>query len=245
MAPKDQDWVDEITLEEGKENILEIIMQPNQFCQTCWYWLGLIVNGVDEVYRLRSGLTWSLTRLTSKHCMEVLRLHPHVSFTISYSKCGLCLKDLEVIRPASGLPYIRCVDWKLCPFFRIVHAWLSAMPDRSCNTRLQSTWKRTVYYLQTHGRFKTSEESIPTHSSNGLMNYLWMFRKHNLQCIALKKTSPHNWTQSNAFQDQGCKDNLPIRKTGILEHSTCLLYYWTLIHFLIYVILVRIILYLQ
>ena len=36
---------------------------------------------------------------------------------MSYSKCGLCLKDLEVIRPASGIPYIRCVDWKLCPFF--------------------------------------------------------------------------------------------------------------------------------
>ena len=36
---------------------------------------------------------------------------------MSYSKCGLCLKDLEVIKPASGLPYIRCVDWKLCPFF--------------------------------------------------------------------------------------------------------------------------------
>ena len=30
---------------------------------------------------------------------------------MSYSKCGLCLKDLEVIRPASGIPYIRC------PFF--------------------------------------------------------------------------------------------------------------------------------
>ena len=127
----------------------------------------------------------------------------------------------------------------------ISNAWETMWP------RLQSTWKRTVYLLQTHGRWdikglKISEKSTPTHSSNGLMNYLWMFRKHNLQCIALKKTSPHNWTQSNAFQDQGCKDNLPIRKTGILEHSTCLLYYWTLIHFLIYmIILVRIILYLQ
>ena len=36
---------------------------------------------------------------------------------MNYSKCGLCLKDLEVIRPTSGIPYIRCVDWKLCPFF--------------------------------------------------------------------------------------------------------------------------------
>ena len=51
MAPEDQDWIDEITLEDENEKILEIIMQPNQFCQTCWYWLDLIVNGIDEVDR--------------------------------------------------------------------------------------------------------------------------------------------------------------------------------------------------
>ena len=44
-------------------------------------------------------------------------MHFDVSFTMSYSKCGLYLKDLEVIRPASDIPYIRCADWKLCPFF--------------------------------------------------------------------------------------------------------------------------------
>ena len=49
--------------------------------------------------------------------MKILRLHSHVSFKMSYSKCRLRLKDLEVMRPASGIPYIRCVDWKLCPFF--------------------------------------------------------------------------------------------------------------------------------
>ena len=31
-----------------KEKIFEIIVQPNQVCQTCWYRLDLIVNGVDE-----------------------------------------------------------------------------------------------------------------------------------------------------------------------------------------------------
>ena len=51
LAPEDQYWIDESTLEDEKEKILEIIMQPNQFCQTCWYWLDLIVNGVDEVDR--------------------------------------------------------------------------------------------------------------------------------------------------------------------------------------------------
>ena len=51
MAPEDQDWIDEITLEDENEKILEIIMQPNQFCQTCWYWSYLIANRVDEVDR--------------------------------------------------------------------------------------------------------------------------------------------------------------------------------------------------
>ena len=52
---------------------------------------------------------------------------------MSYSKCGLCLKDLEVIKPASGIPYIRCVDWKLCPFFcqkDDIHAYQQCIRDR-------------------------------------------------------------------------------------------------------------------
>ena len=56
-----------------------------------------------------------------------------VNAKMSYSKCGLCLKDLEVIRPASGIPYIRCVDWKLCPFFcreEDVHAYQQCIRDR-------------------------------------------------------------------------------------------------------------------
>ncbi|KAL9966535.1 hypothetical protein ACROYT_G024623 [Oculina patagonica] len=36
---------------------------------------------------------------------------------MSYSKCGLCLKNLEVINPTTGIRYIRCEDWKQCPFF--------------------------------------------------------------------------------------------------------------------------------
>ena len=44
-------------------------------------------------------------------------MYSRVSFKMRYSKCGLCLKDLEVIRLASGISYIRCVDWKFCPFF--------------------------------------------------------------------------------------------------------------------------------
>ena len=57
------------------------------------------------------------TRLTGKNCIKILRFFSRVRFKMSYSKCGLCLKDLEVIRPALGIPNIRCVDWKFCPFF--------------------------------------------------------------------------------------------------------------------------------
>lgn len=52
---------------------------------------------------------------------------------MSYSKCGLCLKDLEVIKPASGISYIRCVDWKLCPFFcreDSIHSYQQCLSDR-------------------------------------------------------------------------------------------------------------------
>ena len=41
----------------------------------------------------------------------------HITLKMSYSKCGLCLQDLEVIKPASGIRYIRCLNWKECPFF--------------------------------------------------------------------------------------------------------------------------------
>ena len=50
-APGDQDWIDEISVEEEIEKIIKVILQPGQFCQTCWYWLDLIFNGIDEVDR--------------------------------------------------------------------------------------------------------------------------------------------------------------------------------------------------
>ena len=59
--------------------------------------------------------------------------HSQVSFKMCDARCGLCLKDLEVIKPASGIPYIRCVDWKLCPFFcqkDDIHAYQQCIRDR-------------------------------------------------------------------------------------------------------------------
>lgn len=51
MAREDQDWIDDISTEDENKEIIKATVQPNQFCQTCWCWLDLIVNGVDEVDR--------------------------------------------------------------------------------------------------------------------------------------------------------------------------------------------------
>ena len=168
-----------------------------------------------------------------KNCIKVLRLHFHVSFKMSNSKCGLCLKDLEVIKPASGIPYIRCVDWKLCPFFCRENSIDSyqqclcnrAVPEYKVQEGGQLPYCRhmdVAALLKSQGPRRIHsgptlpvEEKKCVDSSSGLTSYLWM--KDHLQFTALKKT--------NTFQDQGCKDNLPFQKTGILEHSTCLLYY--------------------
>ena len=48
MAPEDQDWIDIISSEDENEEIIKANVQPNQFCQTCWYWSDLIVNDIDE-----------------------------------------------------------------------------------------------------------------------------------------------------------------------------------------------------
>ena len=57
-------------------------------------------------------------KLVCKNGIKTLRLSSsHITLKMSYSKCGLCLQDLEVIKPASGIRYIRCLNLKECPFF--------------------------------------------------------------------------------------------------------------------------------
>jgi len=51
MAPEDQGWLDNISSEDENEEIIKAIVQPSQFCQTCWVWLDLIFDGIDEVDR--------------------------------------------------------------------------------------------------------------------------------------------------------------------------------------------------
>ncbi|KAL9967690.1 hypothetical protein ACROYT_G025975 [Oculina patagonica] len=50
-APENQDWIDDTSPEEQEDAIIKAIIYPDEFGKTCWYWLDLIVNGVDEVDR--------------------------------------------------------------------------------------------------------------------------------------------------------------------------------------------------
>ena len=49
LAPYEQEWIDELEPQEEKERIENVILQPDQFCKTCWYWLDILINGIDEV----------------------------------------------------------------------------------------------------------------------------------------------------------------------------------------------------
>ena len=49
IAPENQDWIDDISPKDEEVEIIKAIIYPDQFGKTCWYWLDLIVNGVDEV----------------------------------------------------------------------------------------------------------------------------------------------------------------------------------------------------
>ena len=48
MAPDEQDWIDNTLPHEERKYLEKPLLQPNQFCKTCWYWLDLITNGGDE-----------------------------------------------------------------------------------------------------------------------------------------------------------------------------------------------------
>ena len=51
IAPENQDWIDDISPKDEEIETIKVIIYPDQFGKTCWYWLNLIVNGVDEVDR--------------------------------------------------------------------------------------------------------------------------------------------------------------------------------------------------
>jgi len=51
LAPYYQDWLDETQPHEEKERTENALLQPDQFCKSCWYWLDLIVNETDKVDR--------------------------------------------------------------------------------------------------------------------------------------------------------------------------------------------------
>ena len=49
LAPYEQDWID--YPQQERERIERAILHPNEFCKTCWYWLDLLIIGIDEVDR--------------------------------------------------------------------------------------------------------------------------------------------------------------------------------------------------
>lgn len=64
------------------------------------------------------------------------------------TKCELCLKDLEVITPASATRYVRYSDWKRCAFFRenSIHGYHQCLHAKVMQWWLQSKsgWWATV-----------------------------------------------------------------------------------------------------
>lgn len=48
MAPDKEDWISNTLPYEERKHIEKLLLQPNQLCKTCWYWLDVITNGGDE-----------------------------------------------------------------------------------------------------------------------------------------------------------------------------------------------------
>ena len=51
LAPYEQDWIDNTQPHEEWKHLEKLLLQPDKFCKTCWYWLDLMINGIDEVGR--------------------------------------------------------------------------------------------------------------------------------------------------------------------------------------------------
>ena len=49
LAPYEQDCID--YPQQERECIERAILHPNEFFKTCWYWLDLLIIGIDEVDR--------------------------------------------------------------------------------------------------------------------------------------------------------------------------------------------------
>ena len=48
MSPYEQDWIDNMQPHEERKHIEKLLLQPDQFCKTCWYWLDLITSEADR-----------------------------------------------------------------------------------------------------------------------------------------------------------------------------------------------------
>ena len=157
---------------------------------------------------------------------------------MSYSKCGLCLKDLEVIKRASGIPYIRCVDWKLCPFCchkDDIHAYQQCIRERVIPEYISFEGGQLPYCRH----MDVATLRISRSEKNPFRPY-FTCRRRNEMCRFFQwadeqpvndetqKLSPLYCPEEKSHrkrinlhthQDPSCKDNLPFQKSGLIEHS--------------------------
>ena len=144
-------------------------------------------------------------KLVCKNGIKTLRLcSSHITLKMRYSKCGLCLQDLEVIKPASGIRYIRCLNCT-CPFFcpeENINGYQHCIYDRVvpeykvCEGGKPLKCKKKKVQAYGHAHVKgdaISKQPVQTLTShveerkcantfNGLMKYLWIrTMKGNLQ----------------------------------------------------------------
>ena len=139
---------------------------------------------------------------------------------MSYLKCGLCLKYLEVLRSASGIPYIRCVDWKLCPFFYredSIHSYQQCL----CNRVIPEYKVHEGGQLPYCRHMDVATLKVSRSQKNPFRLYFTCRRKE--MCRFFQSADQdhlyHKCTCStNTFQDPSYKDNFPFQNPDIFEH---------------------------
>ena len=49
MAPYEQEWLDEPDAKKELQHIMKAIVDPDDFSKKCFYYMGLLLHGIDEV----------------------------------------------------------------------------------------------------------------------------------------------------------------------------------------------------
>ena len=103
-----------------------------------------------------------------------------VTFKMCYSKCGLCHQNLEVIKSASGIAYIRCSNWKECPFW----------PNQRTNECHDTTgFNPSIRVKHSFRRKHLTNQNLlwPRENANDSDNWLYWDKKHIFITFSFKK----------------------------------------------------------